>query len=104
MDEDFDLERFVELFDTAMTSNSPKIRKAFKKLMIVASLVDSENTDKVIGPMARLVKDFELLTQRVGALETSKHTYIPPPYTMTGSVNIPSNPPYYSTTYYKQKR
>lgn len=71
--EDFDLERFVNLFDTAMSSDNPTVRKAFKNLMMVSALVESENQDPKIGPLRGLLKSVENLQQRVSSLEVNNN-------------------------------
>lgn len=74
MDDDFDLEKFVELFDTAMTSDNPTVRKAFKNLMLVAALVESGDSVKT-GPFKTLFNDLQRLKQRVSVIETSGNSY-----------------------------
>ena len=32
---DFDLETFIDLFDTAMTSDNPAVKKALKNLILI---------------------------------------------------------------------
>jgi hypothetical protein len=86
MDENFDLENFVDLFDTAMMSDNPTVRKAFKNLMIVATLVNSENDPK-IGPLREMVKTIEDLQQRVRILEATKQ------YSTYGPTTLPSTNP-----------
>jgi hypothetical protein len=68
---DFDLEAFVDLFDTAMTSDNPAVKKAFKNLMLIAAIVNSENKDEAIrqGPMRRLVEDQKNIIRRLNELE-----------------------------------
>lgn len=85
MDKDFDLEAFVDLFDTAMTSDNPTVRKAFKNLMIVATLVGAENEPK-IGPLRELMTSLNDLRNRVATLEASK-------YSSYGPVTMPSTNP-----------
>jgi hypothetical protein len=77
IEDDFNLETFVDLFDTAMMSDNPTVKKAFKNLMLVATLVNSENDPK-IGPLREMVKTIEDLQQRVRVLEANKYsTYGP---------------------------
>lgn len=70
-DSDFDLEKFVDLFDTAMTSTNPTVQRAFKNLLLVSTIADSKPHDKVIskGPLRKLVEDVKQLTARVSTLE-----------------------------------
>lgn len=93
--EDFDLENFVRLFDTAMTSDNPTVRKAFKNLMIVATLVDSDNENKNIGPLENLLREVRSLHSRVRVLETNSQNYKYGPVTTTSPyVNQPLGWPY----------
>lgn len=71
---DFDLEAFADLFDTAMTSNNPAVKKAFKNLMIIAAIVDSENKNEAIvrGPMRRLVEEHKDIVRRIQNIESQR--------------------------------
>ncbi len=88
---DFDLETFVDLFDTALTSDNPTVRRAFKNLILVASIVQAEeNHDSIAnGPLRRLVEDIRSLNRRIGNLE-SQGAYRAAPntggYTYTGTI------------------
>lgn len=84
LDEQFDIEKFIELFDTAMTSDNPTVRRAFKNLLIVAALVDSETPPKSIGPLRGLYNQIDDLRKRISQIETTKTTY--------GPISIPSMP------------
>jgi len=68
---DFDLERFVELFDECMTSENPAVQKAFKNLLLVASISHSDTKRFPVtkGPLRRLVEDLHHINRRVGQLE-----------------------------------
>lgn len=98
MNDNFDLETFVDLFDTAMMSDNPTVRKAFKNLMIVATLVNSDNSSK-IGPLREMVKTIDDLQQRVRVLESSKYnTYGSTPLTSTISTwDAGTSIPYYGS-------
>jgi hypothetical protein len=90
---DFDLEAFVDLFDTAMTSDNPAVKKAFKNLMLIAAIVNSENKDEAIrqGPMRRLVEDHQNLIRRLNNLENEnirKGNYTITPAPMPSYPNI----------------
>lgn len=113
MDDNFDLETFVDLFDTAMTSDNPTVKKAFKNLMIVATLVNAENEPK-IGPLRELMTSLNDLRSRVATLEASKYSSYgpvtmpatnptwtvgtPTPYTMPNIATVGIAPTYTSTT------
>ena len=49
---DFDLERFVDMFDTAMTSNDPRVVETLRKLMMIVALTRPE-TYNVVEIMGR---------------------------------------------------
>lgn len=63
--DNFDLETFVELFDTAITSDNPAVKKALKNLLLVASIVNDDKTTAT-RPLYNLLKN---LDARVDALE-----------------------------------
>jgi hypothetical protein len=91
---DFDLETFVDLFDTAMTSDNPAVKKALKNLILISTLVDA-NSDHGLrqGPLRRLVQDMKHLSNRVSNLETVRQhnkTYTPP------NTGTPAYPPGYN--------
>jgi hypothetical protein len=68
---DFDLERFVELFDECMTSTNPAVQKAFKNLLLVASISHSDTKHFPVskGPLRRLVDDVHQLHRRIERME-----------------------------------
>ena len=87
---DFDLEQFVDLFDTALSSDNPAVKRALKNLMMIAALVDSDikPEDRVKGPLRRLVDDVNNLHRRINQLE---HDSVQRQYTKT--VTTPYYPP-----------
>jgi hypothetical protein len=70
---DFDLERFVELFDECMTSTNPAVQKAFKNLLLVASIANSDTKTNPVtqGPLRRLVEDLQHINRRLRHVENS---------------------------------
>ena len=88
---DFDLETFVDLFDTAMTSDNPAVRKAFKNLVLISAIVNSDSSRGLRqGPLRRLVEDIQHLNKRISQLETVRQN--------PNNVPIPSGP-YINTPY-----
>lgn len=86
----FDLETFVNLFDTAMTSSNPAVQKTLKNLLLLASIV-REDQIKVDGPLRKLMKDVSALQIRLASIdlelsrlraEKEQHSY----YTATGAM------------------
>jgi hypothetical protein len=70
---DFDLETFVDLFDTAMTSDNPAVQKAFKNLLMITAIVHAKQ-EGIQGPLRRLVDDIRNLNRRLTDLE-NKNIY-----------------------------
>ena len=89
---DFDLETFVDLFDTAMTSDNPAVKKAFKNLLLISAIVNSDQGRGMRqGPLRRLVEDIQHLNRRIGTLENRG---------AVGSPNVPiPTGPYINTPY-----
>jgi hypothetical protein len=86
--DDLELETLIDLFDTALTSNNPAMKKAVKNLLLVATLIDSELSpeQRVRGPLRQALEDMRDLTRRMDRIEmehrnqNNPYTY-PAPYT-----------------------
>lgn len=93
---DFDLETFIDLFDTAMSSDNPAVKKALKNLILISALVDAKsNQDIRHGPLRRLVEDLKHINQRLQTLEMEKSyktTYSPTTGTWPPGYSHPTNP------------
>jgi hypothetical protein len=102
---DFDLEKFVDLFDTAMSSDNPAVQRALRNLLMIAAMVDSENPAGSAGPLRRLVEDIKHLNNRLNTLEAAQrqpYNTTPTPYS-PGSIPAVGTWPYtgpypYTTT------
>lgn len=75
---DFDLERFVDMFDEAMTSQDPRVVETLRSLMMIVTLTKSETRngpgmDHNHGPLRRLYEDVGHLNRRLGRLEEEYH-------------------------------
>lgn len=68
---DLDLETFVDLFDTALASDNPAVKRALKNLLMISALIDSNTRpeDRVQGPLRRLVDDLRNLSRRLDRVE-----------------------------------
>ena len=78
---EFDLEQFDDLFDQAMSSDNPTVKRAFKNLLLVAAIAESDEK-KVVRPMRELLDELKALRQRVNNLESQWiHPQTPTPYT-----------------------
>jgi hypothetical protein len=94
---DFDLETFIDLFDTAMSSDNPAVQKALKNLILISALVDAKSNHRLRqGPLRRVVEDIKHLNQRVSSLEMEKQyqkTYVSPTTgTWPPGYSHPTNP------------
>lgn len=70
---DFDLETFVDLFDTAMSSDNPAVQRALKNLVLISAMVNAQQNPEGLrkGPLRRLVDDIQHLNKRIGQLESA---------------------------------
>jgi hypothetical protein len=79
---DFDLETFVDLFDTAMTSDNPAVQRAFKNLLMVTAIVHAKQEGQGLqspqGPLRRLVDDVRNMNYRINELEYQRRTITTP--------------------------
>jgi hypothetical protein len=73
---DFDLERFINMFDEALTSRDPRVVDALRGLMMMVTLTRSETRDVMedrrTGPLRRLVEDVNALHNRIAHLENTQ--------------------------------
>ena len=76
---DFDLERFINMFDEALTSRDPRVIDALRGLMMMVTLTRSETRDVMedrrTGPLRRLVEDVNALHNRIAHLENTQSRY-----------------------------
>jgi hypothetical protein len=71
---DFDLERFVDMFDEALISRDPRVMDALRGLMMMVTLTRPEGRDSGIhdrnsGPLRRLCEDINHLNSRLHRVE-----------------------------------
>lgn len=75
--EDFDMERFIDMFDTAMTSDDPRIKNALRQLMMIVILTEPEDKNTGLthrnGPLRRLYEDVRNLNTRLTNLDDQFH-------------------------------
>lgn len=65
---DFDLERFIDMFDTALTSDDPRVVETLRRLLMIVVLTKPEGQEE-IGPLRRLYEDVNHLNRRLNRLE-----------------------------------
>jgi len=68
---EFDLEQFVDMFDTAMNSDNPTVQRCFNNLLMVVALAHAEDKEKHIGPLRKLVTDVRELQDRLTIIESA---------------------------------
>jgi hypothetical protein len=102
---DFDLERFVDMFDEALTSRDPRVMDALRGLMMMVTLTRPESRDSGLhdrnsGPLRRMYEDMNQLHRRIERVEEelrqaersrSKDDYYKYPYekyTMAAAQNM----------------
>ena len=69
---DFDLERFIEMFDEALTSDDERVVNALRSLMMMVILTKSEvdvKHDRNRGPLRQLFDDMHNLNRRMHSME-----------------------------------
>ena len=69
---DFDLDRFVDLFDEALTSTDPRVVETLRKLMLITVLTRPESNQmhsQKHGPLRRAFEDINHLHRRIETLE-----------------------------------
>lgn len=69
---DFDLERFVNMFDEAMTSSDPRVIETLRSLMMIVTLTRPESSDvhnQRKGPLRRSFEDMNHMWKRMEQME-----------------------------------
>jgi hypothetical protein len=69
---DFDLERFIDMFDEAMTSKDERVINALRNLMMIVTLTRPEirmEMGRNTGPLRRLFEDVQHLNRRLYDVE-----------------------------------
>jgi hypothetical protein len=69
---DFDLERFINLFDEAMTSKDPRVVETLRNLLMIVTLTRPETyseQDRRSGPLRRLYEDVNDLNRAVSRMQ-----------------------------------
>jgi len=69
---DFDLERFINLFDEAMTSKDPRVVETLRNLLMIVTLTRPETyseQSRRAGPLRRLFEDMNDLNRSVHRMD-----------------------------------
>ena len=75
---DFDLDRFVNLFDEAMTSKDPRVVKTLRNLLMIVTLTRPETYNehsRRAGPLRRMIEDMHNLNRRVSRMEEEQYKH-----------------------------
>ena len=76
---DFDLERFIDMFDEALTSQDERVVNALRNLMMMVILTKSDSrnmyADRNYGPLRRMCEDLNHINRRLGTIEENLHEY-----------------------------
>jgi len=94
--EDFDITEFAKMFDAALASDNPTVKKALRNFMMVAAIVHAQELDaneREMGPFEALLKKVQSLEAMVRELQNNRtykdtykdyynnHTWVSQPYT-----------------------
>lgn len=93
--EEFNLEQFVDMFDTAMSSDNPTVQKCFKNLLLVVAIAHAEDVcDKTEGPLRGLVRRVDELERKLVNLEYLQRNHQFPSVPSMPLTTRPYNNPY----------
>jgi hypothetical protein len=75
---DYDLERFVEMFDRALTSDDPRVKNALRQLTMMVILTDNDDHEgrarSKNGPLRRMQEDMRDQFRWIKRLEQEVET------------------------------
>lgn len=93
-----DLDRLVDIFDKALTSEDPRIKKCLKDLLLITALINPDpgvNPYGHQGPMRSMISRLDGLSRRMSLLETNGDSDMPENFAnkMRGSsiTNLPGS-------------
>jgi hypothetical protein len=75
---DFDLTEFAKMFDAALASNNPSVKKALQNFMMIAAIVhaqDQNQTNRITGPFETLIKQVGQLQRMVSDMQATQKYY-----------------------------
>lgn len=88
---DFDLERFIDMFDEAMSSKDERVISALRNLLMIVTLTRPEVRERQsrnAGPLRRLFEDMHHLNRRLYDLEDTIRRVTAPPEEKAYQANI----------------
>jgi hypothetical protein len=60
-----EMEQLVKLFDFALSSDNPSVKKALKNLLLLVSIVEPEENNKAPGPLSQLQTEIMTLRREI---------------------------------------
>jgi hypothetical protein len=69
---EFDLQRVMDLFDTALISKDERVVNALRNLLMIVALTNPEDPDSKgdIGPLRAMERDLNSMNSRIRSLES----------------------------------
>jgi hypothetical protein len=97
-----DLDNLLKLFDYALSSDNPAVKKALKNLLLVVSIVEPQEDATRPGPLAEIKRELQRLQAEVNALQNTVRSTLPrtggyPYYPNTSGGNWTSTTPWTGT-------
>jgi len=96
MSNDFNIYEFGQMFDAALASNNPSVKKALRNFMMICAMIHAEDEGEAArdtGPFKELFKRLNDVERRLESVELIKeynkynkshdHTWITNPYSTT---------------------
>lgn len=65
-----EMEQLVKLFDFALSSDNPAVKKALKNLLLLVSIIEPEENNKTPGPLRQLQDEIMKLRTEIMRLHT----------------------------------
>jgi hypothetical protein len=93
---DFDLERVMDLFDSALTSKDERVVNALRQLLMITALTAPESNDDIMdqrnGPFRRLQENLNDLYRRLNTVENEMNNMRRQPYNPGAGNPYPMGP------------
>jgi hypothetical protein len=73
--EQFDIKEFAQMFDAALASDNPSVKKALRNFMMVAAIVHAQELnedERLMGPFEALLKKVQDLESMVRELQNNR--------------------------------
>jgi hypothetical protein len=96
--DDFDINAFAKMFDAAIASDNPAVRKALRNFMMIAAITESEYSDSITGPFQSLFSRLDELERQIRDMKyVPSNPYYTPPYPQRIGVGTASQDAYTSS-------